>query len=219
MRTPAPVPSGSLPIQSIPTREGGLSAASRRWITRSPTGRPSGSRASPSKAGVPPMARATAQAAKSGTRPSQVTDGPLSPSGYRTSPLRATVVQPQSSQRHTEPLARTSQRWFRAHAPRCRCARAVRHRPPAIGGQVPPPESLSVAAAENDLQSWLRTRESRSIRLGGSRTGTGLRVFALVGRTGSPTSMSPPTPLVKKPFAPQVSDAQIVQSIIERGIE
>ena len=93
-------------------------------------------------------------------------------------------VQPQSSQRHTEPLARTSRRRFRAHAPRCRCARAVRHRPPAIGGQVPPPESLSVAAAENDLQSWLRTRESRSIRLGGSRTGTGLRVFALVGRTG-----------------------------------
>ena len=63
-----------------------------------------------------------------------------------------------------------------------------------------------------------RTRESRRIRLGGSRTGTGLRVFALVGRTCSPTSMSPPTPLVKKPFAPQVSDAQIVQSIIERGI-
>ena len=29
----------------------------------------------------------------------------------------ATVVQPQSSQRHTEPLARTSQRRFRAHAP------------------------------------------------------------------------------------------------------
>ena len=66
---------GSLPIHHIPTREGGLSAASRRRITRSPTGRPSGSRASPSKAGVPPMARATAQAAKSGTRPSQVTDG------------------------------------------------------------------------------------------------------------------------------------------------
>ena len=106
-----------------------------------------------------------------------------------------------------------------SNPPRCRCARAVRHRPPAIGGQVPPPESLSVAAAENDLESWLRTRESRSIRLGGSRTGTGLRVFAPVGRTGSPTSMSPPTPLVKKPFAPQVSDAQIVQSIIERGIE
>ena len=37
--------------------------------------RPGGSRASQSKAGVPPMARATAQAAKSGTRPSQVTDG------------------------------------------------------------------------------------------------------------------------------------------------
>ena len=31
--------------------------------------------------------------------------------------------------------------------------------------------------------------------------------------------MSPPTPLVKKPSHPQVSDAQIVQSIIERGIE
>ena len=72
--TPAPVPWGrSHP--SIPTREGGLSAASRRRVTRSPTGRPSGNRASPSKAGVPPMARATAQAAKSGTRPSQVTDG------------------------------------------------------------------------------------------------------------------------------------------------
>ena len=106
-----------------------------------------------------------------------------------------------------------------SNPPRCRCVRAVRHPRPAIGGQVPPPESLSVAAAEKDLESWLRPRESRSIRLGGSRTGTGLRVFALVGRTGSPTSMSPPTPLVKKPFAPQVSDAQIVQSIIERGIE
>ena len=52
--------------------------------------------------GYPRMARATAQAAKSGTRPSQVT-----------------VVQPQSSQRHTEPLARTWKRRFRAHARRC----------------------------------------------------------------------------------------------------
>ena len=52
-----------------------MSAASRRRIASSPTGRPSGNRASPSKAGVPPMARGTAQAAKSGTRPSQVTDG------------------------------------------------------------------------------------------------------------------------------------------------
>ena len=73
--TPLPPSLGVAPDPSIPTREGGLSAASRRRITRSPTGRPSGSRASPSKAGVPPMARATAQAAKSGTRPSQVTDG------------------------------------------------------------------------------------------------------------------------------------------------
>ena len=70
-----PAPWGVAPDPSIPTREGGLSAASRRRVTRSPTGRPSGNRASPSKAGVPPMARATAQAAKSGTRPSQVTDG------------------------------------------------------------------------------------------------------------------------------------------------
>ena len=127
-----PRPSGVAPDPSIPTREGGLSAASRRRITRLPTDRPSGSRASPSKAGVPPMAGATAQAAKSGTRPSQ-----------------ATVVQPQSSQRHTEPLARTSQRRFRAHARRCRCARAVRHRPPPIGGQDRPPEPLSTRLQNN----------------------------------------------------------------------
>ena len=74
LRTPAPVPSGSLPA-NYPYAGRRFSAASRRRSTRSPTGRPSGSRASPSKAGVPPMARATAQAAKSGTRPSQVTDG------------------------------------------------------------------------------------------------------------------------------------------------
>ena len=43
------------------------------------------------------------------------------------------VVQPQRSQRHAEPLACTWKRRFRAHAPRCRCARAARHRPPAIG--------------------------------------------------------------------------------------
>ena len=127
-----PRPPGVAPDPSIPTREGGLSAASRRRITRLPTGRPSGSRASPSKAGVPPMAGAAAQAAKSGTRPSQVT-----------------VVQPQSSQRHTEPLARTSQRRFRAHAPQCRCARAVHHRPPVIGGQDPPPEPLSTRLQNN----------------------------------------------------------------------
>ena len=40
----------------------------------------------------------------------------------------AAVVQPQCSQRHAEPLARTWKRRFRAHAPRCRCARAARHR-------------------------------------------------------------------------------------------
>ena len=129
---PCPRPPGVAPEPSIPTREGGLSAASRRRITSSPTDRPSGSRASPSKAGVPPMAGAAAQAAKSGTRPSQVT-----------------VVQPQSSQRHTEPLARTSQRWFRAHAPRCRCARAVCHGPPVIGGQDRPPEPLSTRLENN----------------------------------------------------------------------
>ncbi len=61
----------------------------------------------------------------------------------------ATVVQPQSSQRHTEPLARTWKRWFRAHAPRCRCARAVRHRPPVIGGQDRPPEPLSTRLQNN----------------------------------------------------------------------
>ena len=58
-------------------------------------------------------------------------------------------VQPQSSQRHTEPLARTSRRWFRAHAPRCRCARAVRHGPPVIGGQDRPPEPLSTRLQNN----------------------------------------------------------------------
>ena len=74
LRTPAPAPSGSLPA-NYPYAGRRFSAASRRRSTSSPTGRPSGNRASPSKAGVPPMARATAQAAKSGTRPSQVTDG------------------------------------------------------------------------------------------------------------------------------------------------
>ena len=74
--------------------------------------------------------------------------GPLSV-GLSDIAAPATVVQPQSSQRHTEPLARTSQRWFRAHAPRCRCARAVRHRPPVIGGQDRPPEPLSTRLQNN----------------------------------------------------------------------
>ena len=88
MRTPAPVPSGSLPAH-YPYAGRRFSAASRRRITRSPTGRPSGSRASPSKAGVPPMARATAQAAKPGMRPSRAPKRP-SRMGYldRSGPLR-----------------------------------------------------------------------------------------------------------------------------------
>ena len=71
--TPAPVPWGrSRSINPYAGRrfERRFEAADHPFA-----GRPSGSRASPSKAGVPPMARATAQAAKSGTRPSQVTDG------------------------------------------------------------------------------------------------------------------------------------------------
>ena len=93
------------------------------------------SRTSPSKAGVPPMGW--------GRRPP-------SPGRDRSGiAAPATVVQPQSSQRHTEPLARTSQRRFRAHAPRCRCARAVRHRPPVIGGQDRPPEPLSTRLQNN----------------------------------------------------------------------
>ncbi len=74
--------------------------------------------------------------------------GPLSV-GLSDIAAPATVVQPQSSQRHTEPLARTSQRRFRAHAPRCRCARAVHHRPPVIGGQDRPPEPLSTRLQNN----------------------------------------------------------------------
>ena len=50
----------------------------------------------------------------------------------------AAVVQPQRRQRHAESAARTSEWRCRAQAPRCRCARAARHRPPPIGGQDPP---------------------------------------------------------------------------------
>ena len=74
--------------------------------------------------------------------------GPLSV-GLSDIAAPATVVQPQSSHRHTAPLARTSQRCFRAHAPRCRCARAVRHGPPVIGGQDRPPEPLSTRLQNN----------------------------------------------------------------------
>ena len=116
--TSAPVPSGSLPIQSIPTREGG-SAPLRGG--GSPVRRPAGRLA----AGITEQGRGTPDG--SGHSPSrQVRDAPVL--GDR----GATAKQPA----------------------------IIRHRPPAIGGPVPPPESLSVAAAENDLQSWLRTRES-----------------------------------------------------------
>ena len=40
----------------------------------------------------------------------------------------AAVVQPQGGQRHAQAQARTWKRRFRAQAPRCRCARADRHR-------------------------------------------------------------------------------------------
>ena len=53
----------------------------------------------------------------------------------------AAVVQPQRRQRHAESAARTSEWRCRAQAPRCRCARAARHRPPPSGGQDPPPRS------------------------------------------------------------------------------
>ncbi len=50
----------------------------------------------------------------------------------------AAVVQPQRRQRHAESAARTSEWRCRAQAPRCRCARAARHRRPPSGGQDPP---------------------------------------------------------------------------------
>ena len=146
---PCPRPLGSLPA-NYPYAGRRFSAASRRRSTSSPTPCPSGYRTSPSKAGAA-MGGAAAHAAKPGMRPSWAPKRP-SRMGYRDRSgiaAPATVVQPQSSQRHTEPLARTSQRRFRAHAPRCRCARAVRHRPPVIGGQDRPPEPLSTRLQNN----------------------------------------------------------------------
>ena len=52
---------------------------------------------------------------------------------------------PQRGQRHAESAARTWKRRFRAHARRCRCARAARHRRPPSGGQDPPPGSRRFA--------------------------------------------------------------------------
>ena len=75
----------------------------------------------------------------------------------------AAVVQPQRRQRHAEPLARTWKRRFRAHAPRCRCARAARHRPPPSGGQDPPPGSrLERHAANPSIVVPGRAERSRS---------------------------------------------------------
>ncbi len=68
MRTPAPVPSGSLPA-NYPYAGRRFSAASRRRSTSSPAPCPSGYRTSPSKAGAA-MGGAAAHAAKPGMRPS-----------------------------------------------------------------------------------------------------------------------------------------------------
>ena len=68
LRTPAPVPSGSLPA-NYPYAGRRFSAASRRRITRSPAPCPSGYRTSPSKAGAA-MGGAASHAAKPGMRPS-----------------------------------------------------------------------------------------------------------------------------------------------------
>ena len=61
----------------------------------------------------------------------------------------AAVVQPQRRQRQAESLARTWKRCLRAQAPRCRCARAARHRPPPSGGQDPPPRTRLERHAAN----------------------------------------------------------------------
>ena len=74
----------------------------------------------------------------------------------------AALVQPQCSQRHAEPLARTWKRRFRAHAPRCRCARAARHRPPATGGE----KSTSRKSARTPSRIAIDHRS-------GARTGAG----------------------------------------------
>ena len=87
LRTPAPVPSGSLPA-NYPYAGRRFSAASRRRSTSSPAPCPSGYRTSPSKAGAA-MGGATAHAAKPGMRPSWAPKRP-SRMGYRdrSDPLR-----------------------------------------------------------------------------------------------------------------------------------
>ena len=65
----------------------------------------------------------------------------------------AAVVQPQRGQRHAQAQARTWKRRFRAHARRCRCARAARHRRPPTGGQdVPPGSRLERHAANPSIR-------------------------------------------------------------------
>ena len=87
LRTPAPVPSGSLPA-NYPYAGRRFSAASRRRSTSSPAPCPSGYRTSPSKAGAA-MGGAAAHAAKPGMRPSWAPQRP-SRMGYldRSDPLR-----------------------------------------------------------------------------------------------------------------------------------
>ena len=75
----------------------------------------------------------------------------------------AAVVQPQRRQRHAEAQACPSEWRCRAQAPRCRCARAARHRRPPSGGQDPPPGSrLERHAANPSIAVPGRADRSRS---------------------------------------------------------
>ena len=83
----------------------------------------------------------------------------------------AAVVQPQRRQRHAESAACPSEWRCRAQAPRCRCARAARHRRPPSGGQDPPPgsrlerhvvnPSIAVPSREDRSRSFSSTIRSR----------------------------------------------------------
>ena len=130
---PCPRPPGVAPEPSIPTREGGferrLEAADHQFADRPAVWQP----------GITEQGRGTPDGW--GRSPSrQVRDAPVP--GDR----GATAKQP----------ATYGNRW-RAHrnggsvhhAPRCRCARAVCHGPPVIGGQDRPPEPLSTRLENN----------------------------------------------------------------------
>ena len=176
---PRPRPLGSLPNQqSVP--EVVSSAASRRRRTRWPAGWP----VAPAKAATrpeparrlafpygilmdrsdprrgwdgsahPDRRRAVPDTRRAGSLPPR----PHSPDGTA---VRAGVVQPQRGQRHAAPLPRTWRRRFRAHAPRCRCARAVRHRPRPIGGQDPSPRNR-LERHTDSRGSFLRTGPNQS---------------------------------------------------------